>query len=34
VPGEESHVGFYVVAGVMVVVLIATIALFKRRGWL
>jgi magnesium transporter len=34
VPGEESHVGFFVVAGVMVVVLVATIALFKRRGWL
>ena len=26
--------GFFVVVGVMVVVLVATIALFKRRGWL
>jgi magnesium transporter len=34
VPGEESTAGFWVVVGIMVVVLVATIALFKRRGWL
>jgi Mg2+ and Co2+ transporter CorA len=34
VPGESSHTGFIAVVGVMVVVLGATIALFKRRGWL
>ena len=34
VPGEGSHVGFLVVVGVMVVVLVATIVLFRRRGWL
>jgi len=34
VPGEGTHEGFWVVVGIMVVVLAATIALFKRRGWL
>jgi magnesium transporter len=34
VPGEGSHAGFFAVVGVMVVVLVATIVLFKRRGWL
>jgi magnesium transporter len=34
VPGEGSHAGFFAVVGVMVIVLAATIALFKRRGWL
>jgi magnesium transporter len=34
VPGEGSHAGFFAVVGVMVIVLVATIALFKRRGWL
>jgi Mg2+ and Co2+ transporter CorA len=34
VPGEGAHEGFYAVVGVMVVVLVATIVLFKRRGWL
>ena len=34
VPGGGTHAGFYAVVGVMVIVLVATIALFKRRGWL
>ena len=34
VPGEGSHAGFFAVVGVMVIVLIATIVLFRRRGWL
>jgi magnesium transporter len=34
VPGEQSSLGFLGVVAVMVVVLGATIALFKRRGWL
>ena len=34
VPGEGSHAGFFAVVGVMVIVLVATIVLFKRRGWL
>src|ERR671922_509201 len=34
VPGGGTHAGFYAVVGIMVVVLVATIALFKRRGWL
>jgi magnesium transporter len=32
VPGEQSDVGFWSVVVVMVVVLVGTIALFKRRG--
>src|SRR5919198_2392345 len=34
VPGQGSSEGFWVVVGIMVVVLVATIALFRRRGWL
>ena len=34
VPGESSHAGFFAIVGVMVVVLVATIMLFRRRGWL
>ena len=34
VPGESSHAGFFAVVGVMAIVLIATIVLFRRRGWL
>ena len=34
VPGEGSHTGFLAVVGVMAIVLVATILLFKRRGWL
>jgi magnesium transporter len=34
VPGEATSEGFWVVVGIMVVVLVATIALFRRRGWL
>ncbi len=34
VPGEQSTAGFWVVVGVMVVVLVGTVALFRRRGWL
>jgi magnesium transporter len=34
VPGEETAAGFWVVIGVMVVLLAGTLALFRRRGWL
>jgi magnesium transporter len=34
VPGEQSTTGFWVVIGVMVVVLVGSVALFRRRGWL
>ena len=34
VPGDGSHAGFFAVVGVMAIVLIATIVLFRRRGWL
>jgi magnesium transporter len=34
VPGQGTHEGFWVVVGIMVVVLVATIVLFRRRGWL
>jgi magnesium transporter len=34
VPGEETTAGFWAVVGIMVVVLVGTVALFRRRGWL
>jgi magnesium transporter len=34
VPGEQKVSGFFAVIGVMLVVLVAAIVLFKRRGWL
>src|SRR5437588_8020820 len=34
VPGEQQISGFWIVIGVMVLVLGSAIALFKRRGWL
>jgi magnesium transporter len=34
VPGEQSFAGFWAVIGVMVVILLGTLALFRRRGWL
>jgi len=34
VPGEESITGFWVVIGVMVVVLVGMLTLFRKRGWL
>jgi magnesium transporter len=34
VPGEGSMTGFFVVIGVMVVILVAMISLFRKRGWL
>jgi magnesium transporter len=34
VPGQGTPVGFIAVLAIMVVVLVATIVLFKRRGWL
>ena len=34
VPGEESITAFWVVIGVMVVVLVGMLALFRKRGWL
>ena len=34
VPGEQSILGFWAVVVVMVVVLVGTIAIFKKRGWL
>src|SRR5919206_398467 len=34
VPGEQSFAGFWAVMGVMVVILLGTLALFRKRGWL
>jgi len=34
VPGEQSATGFWAVIGLMVVILLGTLALFRRRGWL
>jgi magnesium transporter len=34
VPGERSLNAFYVIIGVMVVMLVAMLAFFRRRGWL
>jgi magnesium transporter len=34
VPGEQTTAGFWLVIGVMVVVLVGTVAIFRRRGWL
>jgi magnesium transporter len=34
VPGEQSITAFWVVIGVMVVVLVAMVAVFRKRGWL
>jgi magnesium transporter len=34
VPGEESITAFWVVIGVMVLVLVGMLTLFRKRGWL
>ena len=34
VPGEGNETGFFVVLGVMALVLIGMVAYFRRRGWL
>jgi magnesium transporter len=34
VPGQGSTAGFWIVIGVMVLMLVALLALFRRRGWL
>jgi LPXTG-motif cell wall-anchored protein len=34
VPGESDTTAFYVVLGVLVVVLGVLVTLFRRRGWL
>jgi magnesium transporter len=34
VPGEQTSTGFWAVLAVMLIVLIASVALFRRRGWL
>jgi magnesium transporter len=34
VPGEGLRYAFYVVVAVMVVILVAMVAFFRRRGWL
>ncbi|HEX6388169.1 MAG TPA: CorA family divalent cation transporter, partial [Solirubrobacteraceae bacterium] len=34
IPGEESVSGFWLVIGLMVVVLVAMVTLFRKRGWL
>jgi Mg2+ and Co2+ transporter CorA len=34
VPGEQSITGFFIVIGVMVVILVGMVALFRKRGWL
>jgi magnesium transporter len=33
-PGTDSPEGFWVVIGAMVVILLAMVAFFRRRGWL
>ena len=34
VPGEHNEAGFFVVLGVMAIILIGLVAYFRRRGWL
>jgi magnesium transporter len=34
VPGEQSVEAFWVIIGLMVVVVVAMILFFRRRGWL
>jgi magnesium transporter len=34
VPGEQSLTAFYVIAGVMVILLVSMVAFFRKRGWL
>jgi magnesium transporter len=34
VPGEQNMTAFWVIAGVMVVLLVGMVAFFRRRGWL
>src|SRR5215831_5132579 len=34
VPGEQTFAGFWAVAGAMIVVVIAMVVFFRRRGWL
>jgi magnesium transporter len=34
VPGEHAITAFWVVIGVMVIVLVGMLALFRKRGWL
>jgi magnesium transporter len=34
VPGEQDVTGFWIIIGVMVVVLVGLLGLFRRRGWL
>jgi magnesium transporter len=34
VPGEQSALGFWIIMGVMVAVLVSLVAFFRRRGWL
>jgi magnesium transporter len=34
VPGEGDHTAFYVIVGAMIVIMLAMIASFRRRGWL
>ena len=34
VPGEGDDIDFYVIVGAMVVMLLAMVAYFRRRGWL
>jgi LPXTG-motif cell wall-anchored protein len=34
VPGEGDAQDFYVVVGAMLVLLVAMVAFFRRRGWL
>ncbi len=34
VPGEQSLTAFYVIVGLMVVLLVGMVRLFRKRGWL
>jgi magnesium transporter len=34
VPGQDNLTDFYIVVGAMLVILLGTVAYFRRRGWL
>jgi Mg2+ and Co2+ transporter CorA len=34
VPGEQTVVAFWIVMGAMLVILLAMVAYFRKRGWL
>jgi Mg2+ and Co2+ transporter CorA len=34
VPGEGDRVDFFAIVGAMLVIMVAMVAVFRRRGWL